>query len=313
MRVVFLGTPRFALPALRELHANDGVSVVGVFTQPDRKSGRGRQFHLSPVKRFALERNLPVFQPERIKGNPEASKVMQELNADVAVVVAFGQILPKAFFDVPRFGTLNIHASLLPAYRGAAPVVHAILNGESETGVTLMKIDAGMDTGDVLVKKRVPLTVDITAGELESMLAALGAQLLIPTLQGYLSGEIVPKPQPDEGVSYAPMIKRSDGRIDWTEEAQRVHNRIRAMNPRPGAYFRWHGKEVRIWSSSCPHDRKADEAPGTVVGIDDDGIAIACAGGTLVCALQMQLPNRKRLAAREFANGVRLEQGEMFG
>jgi methionyl-tRNA formyltransferase len=313
MRVVFLGTPAFALPSLQRLVEAPGVEVAAVITPPDRRAGRGQRLTPPPVKVAALDAGLRVAQFERIRNNPAARELLRSVGPDVAVVVAFGQILPVGFFDQPRFGTVNVHASILPAYRGAAPAAHAILNGDGETGVTIMRIDEGMDTGDVLRCRRVPISEEMTAGELEGVLAREGADLLLPTLQDYLSGKIRPEPQRHELATLAPRIRKEDGRVDWDEEARRVHNRIRAMNPWPGAFSAWRGEEVKIWRSLPSQGAaEADANAGVVLALGSDYIEVGCGAGA-IRLLELQLPNRKRVGGRDFINGARPRLGERFG
>jgi methionyl-tRNA formyltransferase len=315
IRLVFLGTPEFALPTLQVLLDCPDVDVVGVITQPDRPAGRGRRLTPPPVKQAAVDAGIPVWQFERIRRNPQALAVLEELKPDVGVVVAFGQILPPEFFGTPPHGMLNVHASVLPKYRGAAPIVHALLNGERETGVSIMKIDAGMDTGGVLGVLKVPIGVETTAGELEAILAGRGAELLAEVLPEYIEGRLVPVPQDPEGASYAPMIRREDARVDWNRSAREIHNRIRAMNPTPGAYCCWRGQELKLWRS-LPGPRvpapPQGGRPGSIVLAEDGQIGVLCGDGRLVTVTELQVPGRRRLSARDFINGMRLSAGELF-
>ncbi|HOM99041.1 MAG TPA: methionyl-tRNA formyltransferase [Acidobacteriota bacterium] len=314
MRVLFLGTPAFAVPSLEALAADPEIEVVAVITQPDRPAGRGRRLTPPPVKETAQRMGLPVRQFESIRANPEALELIRSTAPDVGVVVAFGQILPKEFFAAPPWGTLNVHASLLPAYRGAAPVVHALLNGDSITGVTIMRIDEGMDTGDILARREVPVPPDATAGELEELLAREGARLLVVTLRRYVSGELQPVPQDHAGATYAPRLPKEAARVDWSLGAWAVHNLIRAMNPRPGAFACFREQEVKLWRSVPPGAEQraiSSGRPGEVVGINREGVMVACGDGVLTLT-ELQLPGRKRVSGVEFANGVRLETGERF-
>ncbi|GAB4240341.1 MAG: methionyl-tRNA formyltransferase [Acidobacteriota bacterium] len=312
MRVLFLGTPQFAVPSLTKLLEDPEIDVVGVITQPDRPAGRGKRPTPPPVKEVALAAGLPIFQPERIRGNPEARRILEELQPDVAVVVAFGQILPVEFFEAPPHGTVNVHASLLPRYRGAAPVVHALLNGESKTGVTIMRIDEGMDTGDMLAWREVPIPPEMTAGELEALLAREGAALLIPTLHDYVAGRIRPVPQDPAQATYAPRIKKEDAVIDWTRDAARVHNLVRAMNPKPGAVTSFRGTPVKIWRTLPPAEVIGEEGkPGEILARVGDGLKVACGRGAVIVT-ELQLPGRRRITGAEFANGFRPAAGERF-
>jgi methionyl-tRNA formyltransferase len=308
IRTVFLGTPDFAVPTLQALIDDPQISVEGVFTQPDRPAGRGRHLKPPPVKKAALAAGIPVFQPEKVRANPEAVFRLQEMDPDVCVVVAFGQILTADFFALPHYGSINVHASILPAYRGASPIVHSILNGDSETGVTIMKIDAGMDTGDILSIEKVPIPLEITAGELESILAKKGAEVLVPTLKRYISGEVQPTPQPERGVSLAPRIRKEDGRLNWGKTAREVHDRIRAMNPWPGAAAEWKGVPIKVWRS-LPGNGSG--SPGSILGFAPAGVEVACGEGS-VYLRELQLPNRSRVAAQDFVNGQQPRVGECF-
>lgn len=314
MRVVFLGTPEFAVPTLKALLEAEGVEVVGVFTQPDRKSGRGQQLKPPPVKVVAEEQRVPVYQFESVRRNPEAVRTLEELDPDVCVVVAFGQILTPEFFEFPPKGTLNVHASLLPAYRGAGPVAHAILNGDRETGVTIMKIDAGMDTGDMLTRRVVKISPTVTAGELADVLAEAGADLLVETLEGYMEGTIVPVKQDSEQATYAPRLKKEDGRIDWERRAVTLHNQVRGLNPWPGAYFSWRDMEIKLWSTRIGPSRigRSECSPGTVKQVDKDGIVVECGNCSELILLELQLPNRKRVSALDFINGTAVAPGDCF-
>lgn len=311
-KVVFLGTPDFAVPSLKALVTDPDIDVAAVITQPDRPAGRGQKLTAPPVKQTALAVGVPLYQFRRIRDNPEALAVLEKTEAKACIVAAFGQILPAGFFDAPPCGTLNVHASVLPAYRGASPVVHAILNGDSETGVTIMKIDAGMDTGGILSVRWTPIPPEATAGELEAALAEQGARLLLPTLKQYLAGELEVTPQSDEAASYAPRIKKEDGRIDWLGSAAEVHNRIRAMNPWPGAFTDWRGGELKVWRASLVTVDSTGTAPGTVLRLDSSGVVVQCGAGA-VSLTELQLPNRRRVGARDFINGTQIRTGDLLG
>lgn len=313
MRVVFLGTPEFAVPSLETLIQDPSVDVVAVITQPDRKSGRGQRLTPPPVKVVAERHEIPCHQFQSLRKSPESLALMRSLSPDVAVVVAFGQILIREFFELPRQGTVNVHASILPFYRGAAPAAHAIWNGDSETGVTIMKIDEGMDTGDILTMETLPIPNSMSTGELEVVLAQRGAELLMQTLGGYVSGDIVPVAQDHSKATLAPRIKKSDGRIDWTRTADSLHNQVRAMNPWPGSFFTWKEVEVKFWKSAVEAgsgDSSVD--PGRVVAAEGDNLLISCGKGSVLRALELQLPSRKRVSAKDFLNGTQLKQGDRF-
>lgn len=312
MRVLFLGTPRFAVPSLTRLLEDPDSDVVGVITQPDRPAGRGKRPAPPPVKEVALAAGLPVFQPEKIRGNPEALRIVEELRPDVAVVVAFGQLLPVEFFNAPPYGTVNVHASLLPRYRGAAPIVHALLNGDDKTGVTIMRIDEGMDTGDMLAWQEVPIAPEMTAGELETLLAEEGAALLIPTLHDYVAGRIQPVPQDPAQATYAPRIRKEDAVVDWTRDAPAVHNLVRAMNPKPGAVTTFRGSPVKLWRTLPPEVSTEERGkPGEILRRVEDGLEVACGRGSVIVT-ELQLPGRRRITGAEFANGCRPKAGECF-
>lgn len=242
-RVVFMGSPDFALPTLQALAQH--YQVVGVVTQPDRASGRGRELKPPPVKVLAQELNIPVIQPEKLR-QPEAMEQLQAWRPDLIVVAAFGQILKKDVLYLPRFGCINVHASLLPRWRGAAPINAAILHGDEETGVTIMKMDVGLDTGPILTQRSIPITSEDTAGSVFEKLSQLGAELLIETLPGYLSGEIRPTPQPEEGMTYAPMLKKEEGQLDFTRPAEELARRVRAFHPWPGTFMDFDGTLLKV-------------------------------------------------------------------
>ena len=276
IRVVFMGSPDFALTSLRLLAQH--YQVVGVVTQPDRASGRGRELKAPPVKLLAQELNIPIMQPQKLR-DPEAMQQLTEWNPDLIVVAAFGQILKKDVLDMPRYGCINIHASLLPRWRGAAPINAAVLAGDEETGVTIMKMDVGLDTGPMLAMKRIRIKPDDTAGSLFEALSTLGADLLIETLPSYMDGKLTPQPQPEEGATYAPMLKKEDGRLDFTQPAVELERRIRAMNPWPGAWFEWEGNLLKVGRGVV------GEANGLGIGsrfIFEGRPAVRCADGVLI-------------------------------
>jgi len=306
MRLVFLGTPAFAVPTLERI-VEAGHHVLAVVTQPDRPSGRGRQPSAPPVKETAARLGLPVYQPERVR-RPEAVEHLRALAPDVMVVVGYGQIIPQAVIDIAPLGIINVHASLLPKYRGAGPIQWAIVNGETRTGVTTMRIDAGLDTGDMLLKAETEIGAEENAIELGRRLAVLGADLLVETLQGLERGSIKPQKQDPTAATYAPILKKEDGLIDWTQPAQAIHNRVRGLQPWPGAYTRLRGSTLQIWRSRA-HESDGG-SPGSVVSLRP--LAVACGSGSLEL-LELQLEGRKRIPAADFVNGQRLAQNEMLG
>jgi methionyl-tRNA formyltransferase len=315
MRVLFLGSPEFAVPSLNALNESSRFELCAVITQPDRRAGRGQRLREPPVKSVATELGIPVFQFQSIRKDPEAQALLADLQPDVMVVVAFGQILPAEFIYYPPHGTLNVHASLLPKYRGAAPIAHAILNGEAETGITIMKIDAGMDTGDLLSKRVISVPADATTGELEIQLSREGASLLLETIGGYVDGKILPVPQDEAEATYAPRIKKDDGRIRWDQPAVAIHNRVRALNPWPGAISTWREQSVKIWKTEVGQEVEEtglNEVPGTVVQATNGRLLVSCRGTACLSVLSLQLPNRKRVSSAEFVNGWQLEVGERF-
>jgi methionyl-tRNA formyltransferase len=310
LRIVFCGTPAFALPALRALIAQRDFEIAGVITQPDRPAGRGRATSFCPVKAAALEANIPIFQPEKIKAE-EAFEYLQQIAADAVVIIAYGQIIPARLITIPRLGWINLHGSLLPKYRGAAPINWAIINGETRTGLTTMQINPGMDTGPMLLKYETEIGPDETAPQLAARLAEAGAPLMVETLRKFASGEIQPIPQDDSQKTFAPLLKKEHGLVDWSLSAQRIYNRIRGLQPWPGTFTTFRGKTCHIWG------KPAQAAPGSAAaGIilpQGEQMMVACGEGTALALEFLQMEGRKRVTAREFANGARLGPGEKFG
>ena len=304
LRTVFMGTPNFALQTLQGI-IDFGCNVVGVFTQPDRPKGRGKQVASPPVKDLALKYGIPVFQPKKLR-EEQAIKDLRDLSPDLIVVVAYGQILPQSVLDIPQCGCINVHASLLPKYRGAAPINQAIIDGEAETGITTMFMDAGLDTGDMLIKKHLSIGPEETAGELHDRLARLGREAMEDTLSQLCSGSLKRQPQDNSQSSYAPMMKKEDGRIDWTRSAAEVHNQIRGLDPWPGAYTYVNGTLLKL-AKTCPC-QDGTASPGTIVRIDKQELGIACGVGTLAVR-EIQLAGRKKMPVAEFLRGYPLELG----
>lgn len=292
-----MGSPDFALPALRSLSKH--YQVVGVVTQPDRASGRGRELKAPPVKNLALELGIPVIQPEKLR-EPEAMQQLHQWNPDLIVVAAFGQILKKDVLDLPQYGCINIHASLLPRWRGAAPINAAVLAGDEETGVTIMKMDVGLDTGPMLSKRSIRIKPDDTSGSLFEALATLGADLLIETLPAYMDGKISPQPQPEEGATYAPMLKKEDGLLDFTQPAIELERRIRAMNPWPGAWFEWNGAPFKIHKAHVGQGRA--EAGKKL--IEQNQPAVGAGGGVLILD-EVQPAGKKPMSGKSFLAGAK--------
>lgn len=307
LRVIFMGTPQFACPTLQRL-IDRGDEIPAVVTQPDRPKGRGQKSVPPPVKELAERHGLPVLQPIKVRA-PEFIESVREMNPDVVVVVAFGQILPKALLEIPRYGCINVHASLLPRYRGAAPLNWCVINGEIETGVTTMLMDVGLDTGDMLLKKATPIDPDEDTSSLHDRLSLIGADLLNETLDLLVQGKLVPEKQ-DEALScYAPMLKKEDGLIDWTRDARTIRNLVRGMTPWPGAFTYLDGKLVKVYRTRIG---EGEGAPGTVIAAGRDGIEVACGGGSLLLD-ELQLEGKKRLPVRDFLAGCRIAPGTAFG
>ncbi len=304
IRTVFMGTPAFALATLEGLIAA-GCNLVGVYTQPDRPKGRGKKLAPPPVKELAQQHGIPVFQPQKLRA-PEAVEQLKALQPELIVVVAYGQILPKAVLDIPGHGCINVHASLLPKYRGAAPINQAIVDGESETGITTMLMDVGLDTGDMLVKLSLAIGANETAGQLHDRLALLGREAMEETLKRLCAGELVAEKQDDALSTYAPMMKKEDGLIDWSQPAAAIHNLVRGLDPWPGAYTHLAGDVLKIADTSV--DETLSGAPGRVLSAAADGVRVACGEGALVVG-QLQLPGKKRLAAADFLRGRDLPVG----
>ncbi len=308
MRVVFMGTPAFAVAALDALHER-GDDVTSVFTQPDRPVGRGRKLSPPPVKARALELGLEVLQPARVKETESVERI-QQINPDAIVVVGYGQIIPAAIFDFPRLGCINVHASLLPRYRGAAPINWAIVGGETITGVTTMRIAKRLDAGDMLLKRETPIGPRETGSELSARLAPMGAELLLETLGGLAAGAITGTPQNEHEATYAPMMKREDGAIDWCLSADEIFNRLRGFEPWPGSYTSFRGKRMHIrWA--LPFDDTAGE-PGEIT-LPDDGFRVGCGHTTSLAVETVQLEGKNRVSAAEFVRGYHPAAGEKLG
>ena len=303
MRLLFMGTPSFAVPTLEKL-LSSRHRVSGVFTQPDRPSGRGRRITPCPIKQVALHRGLPVYQPDRLAS--EEWRVLVETTADALVVVAYGKILPPWLFTLPPFGAVNVHASLLPRYRGAAPIPWAIVRGETRTGVTTMRIDRGMDTGDLLLQKAVAIGPEETSVQLQDRLAVMGADLLVDTLDRLEAGQVRPRPQNPRLVSHAPMLKKSDGEIDWNQSSRQIFNRVRAFNPWPGAFTCRGRSLLRILKARPVTPLLQQQAAGSLWRWDSTRALVSCGKGWLEL-LEVQPENHKPIAASDFLNGLRLQ------
>jgi len=318
MRIVFCGTPPFAVPTLKHLLTQRDFNIVGVISQPDRPRGRGQIVSPSPVKTIALAAGLPVHQPEKI-GSPEAQEDLQKLAPECVVIIAYGQIIPARLLHIPKYGWINLHASLLPKYRGAAPIHWAIANGETKTGVTTMRIDAGMDTGGLLLQREIPIGPRETAPELSIRLAEAGAPLMAETLRGLAAATLKGRAQDHSEATYAPLLKKEDGRIDWTRSAEEIFDRMRGFAPWPGAYTSFRRQTCHLWGEPAPDqigkdqiNAKTEVAPGTLF-LKKNELHVACGGATVLRVLTVKVEGRKQVSAAEFANGARLMAGERFG
>ncbi len=304
-----MGTPDFAVPTLKAL-IDSAYEVVAVFTQPDKPRGRHGEPAPTPVKEEALRADIPVYQPKRIR-EPENLELLQRLDPDVIVVAAFGQIIPKSILELPKYGCINVHASLLPAYRGAAPIQWAVINGDAVSGVTTMQMGEGLDTGDMLCKVEVPLAEDETGGSLFDKLADAGAKLLLDTLQKLEAGEVIPEKQPEESTTpYAAMLTKQMGNIDWSKRAVEIERLVRGLNPWPSAYTFLGKKQMKIWEASVDA-RRTDAAPGTIVQCDGSVIGVATGDGILLIR-SLQMEGKKRMDAAAFLRGYALEEGSKF-
>ncbi len=305
-----MGTPEFASPSLARL-ISGGHEVAAVFTQPDKPAGRGKRLQPPPVKMLALLHGIPVHQPSKIKTNEEVRAIFESIAPDACVVVAYGKILPEWLLRIPRLGCINVHASLLPKYRGAAPINWAIANGERETGVTIMQMDAGMDTGPILASRAIEIAAEETTPQLSERLSLMGADLLFETLPLIERGQIKPIPQTASEATYAPILKREDGLIDWNIGAREIANRVRAFQPWPGTYTGFRGSRLIVWRAQAIDTRPENTVPpATIIAIDQSVIAVACAGPSVLHISELQVEGKRRQSARDFANGMRLTVGD---
>lgn len=312
MRVVFMGTPDFSVGTLREL-VKAGHEVVGVVSQPDKPKGRGKSLMPTPVKEAALELGLPVYQPKKVR-EPEFIEILRKLEPEVIVVVAFGQIIPQEILDLPPYGCINVHASLLPKYRGAAPIQWAVIDGEPQSGVTIMKMDAGLDTGDMITKVVVPIAKEETGGSLFDKLSAAGARLLVDTLPSLTNGTAVYEKQPEESPTpYAAMIQKQMGNIDWNRPAVEIERLVRGLNPWPSAYTKLKGKTLKIWKAQVIEESENDAAlaPGTVIQADTHGLYVKT-GQDILNITELQLEGKKRMDTPAFLRGYTVETGSVL-
>ena len=304
MKIVFMGTPDFAVPSLEALIEKFGVEAV--FTQPDRPRGRGKKMVFSPVKEVAVKHDIKVFQPEKLKDDREAVEYLKELKPDFIIVVAFGQILTKEVLDIPKYGCINLHASFLPMYRGAAPLNWVIINGEKKSGNTTMLMDVGLDTGDMLLKDEVEITDNMTSGELHDILMNRGGELLIKTIEGLADGSIKGEKQEGE-TCYAKMLSKETGKINWNNSAESIHNLIRGLNPRPIAHTTYKDENMKIYESEVLAESSNKEA-GTIIEVSKKGMKVSCGKGILLVK-KIQFPNGKPLTIEQYINGKDIEVG----
>jgi methionyl-tRNA formyltransferase len=323
LRIVFCGTPQFAVSTLKRLLAIPDFHLLAVITQPDRPRGRGQEVSASPVKEVALAAHLPVHQPEKTRA-PELQQLLTELAPDVTVIIAYGQIIPGQLLAIPKYGWINLHASLLPKYRGAAPINWAIANGETRTGLTTMRINVGMDSGDILLQRQMEIGPAESASELAARMSEAGAPLMEETLRGLAAGKIIPRPQDHTQATLAPMLKKKDGRIDWTSAAQEIYNRMRGFAPWPGAYTTFRGQTCHLWgepvaqAASLPAETRGDPSftaavavPGSLFGAKNQWF-VSCGRGSFLRLHSVKLEGRKQISIAEFVNGARLQPGERF-
>lgn len=310
MDIIFMGTPDFAVPVLETLLASEKHTVKAVVTQPDKARGRSGKLIFTPVKEVAVKNDIPVYTPKKVK-DPEFVEKLRQIPCDIIVVVAFGQILSKEILDFPKYGCVNVHASLLPRWRGAAPIQWSILEGDEKTGVTIMQMDVGLDTGDMLATAEVPLLGTETGESLFEQLSTLGGPLLLDTLEDIEKGEAKPVKQKEEESTYAKMLTREMGELDFQEEAVRLERYVRGLNSWPSAYTHYHGKMLKIWEAAVvEEDRKG--RPGEIVELQKDGFLIQTGNGCLK-ALQVQLEGKKRMAAGDFLRGMQMKPGDLLG
>lgn len=308
MRIVFMGTPESAVPTLKRC-LQDGHEVAAVWTQPDRPSGRGNKISASPVKEFALTKGIPIHQPQRIKTS-EALELFRSVNADVAVVVAYGRILPEGFLQAPKYGCVNVHFSLLPKYRGAAPVNWAIVNGETETGVTTMLIEPELDSGPILLQSSMPIGEAETAPEVLVRLAEMGAELLSQTLKDLL--HIAPQKQDDSKATFAPLLEKSHGLIKWSDRAEVIDRAVRGFQPWPNAYTTFRSRGLTVWRSQ-PISTSQQTVPGEVVAVHGDDLVVSCGSQTALRLIEVQPEAKRKMLARDFINGLHVKVGDRLG
>lgn len=310
MRVVFMGTPQFAVPTLEKLYQS-GHDVLAVITKPDQKSGRGQKITFPPVKELALTMGTEVLQPQKVKGNDKLYQALKDMEPDVFVVVAYGKILPKNLLEIPRYGSINIHGSLLPKYRGSAPIHWALAHGEEYTGVTTMLMDEGMDTGDMLLKKEIKIEQEDNVDTLHKKLSMLGADLLIETLEGLKNSTITPVKQNNIDATYAPMVTKQMGIIDWTLTTVEIHNKIKGFNPWPGAFTLIGQDRIKVLESEIYSQDISSEKNGTILDIVKAGIVVKTVDGAILIK-KVQPPNKGKMDAISYVNGYKVKKGQRF-
>lgn len=310
MKIIFMGTPDFAVPSL-EMLINEGYEVLAAVTQPDKPKGRGNKLAAPPVKELAVKHNINILQPEKIK-TPEFIEQIRALGPDLLITAAYGKILSKALLDVPALGCINVHGSLLPAYRGAAPIQWAVIKGETRTGITTMFTDAGIDTGDMLLKSELEIGPDMTVGELHDKMAVLGAQVLKATLEELKNGTLKRTPQDDSVSSYAPMMSKELGLIDWNKTAGQIHNLVRGTDPWPGAYTFLKGDRMRVWKTKLTHEKGSGHNQGKIIKIDSEGILVECSDDCILIK-EIQFDSSKRMSVSDYIRGHQIDTGEKLG
>ncbi|NLM14110.1 MAG: methionyl-tRNA formyltransferase [Epulopiscium sp.] len=311
MKVVFMGTPDFAVPSLQKL-IDEKYYIAAVVTQPDRPKGRGKKMVAPPVKELAVKYDIPVFQPERVR-NPEFIETLRSIAPDLIVVIAFGQILPKEILDIPTYGCINVHGSLLPKYRGAAPIQWAIINGEKITGVTTMFMDEGMDTGDMILKREIPIEPEYTAEDLHDIMAPVGAELLKETLDELIRGNIKREKQDENEATYAPMLKKENGLIDWSQPSCKIINLIRGLSPWPSAYTFYKDLMIKIWKAEVYNKTYEHNTTGEIVEIIKNKGLVVKTGDSSLLITEIQAPNGKRMTVEEYLRGHDIEQNTILG
>ena len=309
MKIVFMGTPEFAVPCLQKI-IDEGHEVLAVVTQPDKPKVRGKKLAMPPVKELALKYNIDVYQPVKAREESFVEK-LKEINPELIVVVAFGQILPKSILDIPKFGCVNVHASLLPKYRGAAPLNWVIINGEEKTGVTTMYMDVGLDTGDMILKSEIPLDDEITAGELHDKMMIDGANVLKETIDLIAQGKAPREKQNDDETCYSPIMDKTLGNIDWNKSAKDIHNLVRGVNPWPSAYTTYENQTMKIWKTKVV-DKNSDKAPGTILKVDKEGIEVNTGNGVIQIS-EIQMSGKKRMVVSEYIKGNTISTDIVLG